>query len=63
MKPFVTYILIFSEGDFILNMSLFGIYVLSNLMEMSIEHDGRPLTRLIVGLEKYLIELTAPIFC
>ena len=59
MKPFVTYILIFSEGDFILNMSLFGIYVLSNLMEMSIEHDGRPLTRLIVGLEKYLIELTA----
>ena len=26
---------------------------------MSIEHDGRPLTRLIVGLEKYLIELTA----
>ena len=42
-----------------MNMSLFGIYVLSNLMEMSIEHDGRPLTRLIVGLEKYLIELTA----
>ena len=33
--------------------------ILSNLMEMSIEHDGRPLTRLIVGLEKYLIELTA----